>query len=164
MPNYQKLAEEFLNNLFNEVKQTNLCLRFKEIDHICFRTDSLEDYLRVCQDFSDHELLIESMVNGRLISTFKLNTPYQYQNFQIPLIEIPAPKVGKIVKRGFEHIELVVEDSFEDLMTKYHDYKLDLSGLGKKINPELEMILNNGSIKFHHQSLNDVIHFEKGQS
>lgn len=162
MNQYLELAHEFLEKLFNEIEKKHLYLIYKEIDHVCFRTDSTDDYSKVCKDFSAFgELLIEAPVKGRLISTFKLYEMIIFRDLKIPLVEIPAPKIGKTITRGFEHIELVVEEPFEVLIQKYEKFKLEKNGLTKKINPELELVLDSGSIKFHHQSLEDVIKFEK---
>lgn len=153
---------QFLNLLFSEISQKNIDLKFIEIDHLCFRTESEEDYKKVCQDFSQFgELLIEAPVGGRLISTYKFTTPFEYKDLLIPLIEIPAPKKGKITKRGFEHIEMVVEESFDELIKKYSHLNLETSALSKELNPELEIELETGAIKFHHQSLKKVIEIEK---
>ena len=160
---YSLLAEKFLDQLFSEIETLHLKLNFIEIDHLCFRTESDEDYQRVCSDFSEQGvLLIEAPVAGRLISTFKFHTPFQYKKISIPLIEIPAPKKGKTTQRGFEHIELVVKESFEELIQKYSHLKLETAALKKELNPELEIEFKSGAIKFHHQSLEKIIEIEKG--
>ncbi len=161
---YSGLATIFLNNLFQEISEKKIDLKFIEIDHLCFRTDTEEDYLKVCSDFSAMgELLIEAPVGGRMISTYKFHAPFQYKDIVIPLIEIPAPKASKKTQRGFEHIECVVTDSFEDLIKKYSHLKLVTGALSKELNPELEIELETGAIKFHHQSLEKVIEIEKLQ-
>ncbi len=161
---YSGLAIQFLNLLFDEVSSKQIDLNFIEIDHLCFRTESDEDYKKVCEDFSQFgELLIEAPVGGRLISTYKFHEAFQYKDLSIPLIEIPAPKKGKLTKRGFEHIEMVVEDDFSNLIKKYSHLKLETNALSKELNPELELELDSGAIKFHHQSLEKVIEIEKKQ-
>ena len=159
---YLMLANNFLDQLFEEINQKKIKLLSHDIDHLCFRTDSEADYLKVCQDFSGMgELLVESMVGGRLISTFKLKDPLIYHDFKIPLVEIPAPKKGSSYQRGFEHIEMVVNESFDELIEFYGGLKLDKRALDKKLNPDLVIILDSGAIKLHHQSLERVIEIEK---
>lgn len=159
---YSGLAVVFLSKIFSEVADKKIDLQFIEIDHLCFRTESEEDYQVVCQDFAKMgELLIEAPVGGRLISTFKLYEPFEFKDIVIPLVEIPAPKPGKKVKRGFEHIECVTDASFDELIKKYSHLKPEMGALTKKLNPELEIELESGAIKFHHQSLEKVIEIEK---
>ncbi len=128
------------------------------IDHICYRTESLKEYEKVKSDFSiGHELLVESMVGGRMIATFKLSQPFKYKDFIIPLIEIPAPKKGRVSQSGFEHVEIVVKESFKELKEKFSHLDVKTHSLTKAINPELEVEFKDMSIKFHHQSLEEVI-------
>jgi predicted metalloenzyme YecM len=159
-----KNLESFFDNLKNEVERTGL--EFKSdwfIDHICFRTSSLKEYKDVVLHYTnEHELLIESPVGGRLISTFRLNQPLLFMGYQIPLIEIPMPKEGRVTRSGYEHIEIVITESFKELQAGYPEVKFLTHALKKEINPELEIEMKDCSIKFHHQSLEEVIRFEKG--
>lgn len=132
------------------------------IDHICYRTKDLEEYERVKSDYSsENELLVESVVGGRLIATYKLSSPIRYKNYTIPLIEIPSPKEGRVAQSGFEHIEIVVKESFEDLQKRFSHLNLKTHALTKKLNPELEIEFKDIAVKFHHQSLEEVIEYEK---
>lgn len=157
-------AQVFLEQIFADFQQHQITLApHWDIDHLCFRVTSEEEY----QEFKEHfesygKLLIESMVGGRLISTYKLNKPVQYLNYKIELVELPAPKKGKPTPTGFEHIEVVCDEPFEVLMEKYKHLTLDTKGLSKELNPELEVVLGERNLKFHHMSLDAVIEIEKG--
>ena len=109
------------------------------------------------------KLLIESPVNGRLISTFKLSEPIQYRDWLIDLVELPAPKKGKVTKQGFEHIEVVCDIPFKEIMDRFQGKIFSTSGLTKVFNQELEIELKNGAVKFHHLSLESVINVEANQ-
>jgi len=104
--------------------------------------------------------LIESEVNGRLITTFKLRKPILWKNWKIDLLELPAPKPGKVVKEGLEHIEVVADTPFDRLEEKFSSAVLDRSGLNKDFNQELEVILDGCAVKFHHLSLESVVNLE----
>lgn len=159
----QEKAKLFLDELFKEIEKSQIDLKNWPIDHICYRTSSLENYEQSKQYFSQFgELLIESPVNGRLIATYKLKNPISYKEYQIPLVEVPAPKTGKVTAEGFEHIEVVIDCPFSEIMEKYTHCHFDKKGLNKELNAELEIIFENCAIKFHHQSLEDVILIEKG--
>lgn len=104
--------------------------------------------------------MIESEVNGRLISTFKLPSPILFNDWEIDLIEVPAPKAGKITTDGFEHFEIVSDLTFDEIKSRYAQCQFDESGLAKDFNQELEISFNGFALKFHHLSLESVINVE----
>lgn len=159
-----KDLDVFLKNLQFEIDRCGLVIeKTWFIDHICYRAASEGEYKSLIADYKkNNELLIEAPVGGRLISTFKLKDPISFRNFKIPLIEIPMPKLGRETKSGYEHIEIVIQEDFGELQNRYSHLSFLTHALTKELNPELEIELNNCSIKFHHQSLEKVIEFEKG--
>src|SRR5688572_24624553 len=101
-------AAVFLKELFARLESTGLDLRFWSIDHLCYRTASLERYEVLKRELLPvAEQLAEAEVNGRPIAVFKLKTPLRWERFLIDLIELPAPKPGKPKAEGFEHAEVV---------------------------------------------------------
>jgi len=162
----------FLDLVEAEASKINLSLNAKEkkswqqpwlIDHVCYRVESDARYGEMKQVFGQlGTMLVESMVSGRLIATYKLHSPIRWKNFVIPLVELPAPKKGKQVREGWEHLEIVVQGSFAEIKSNLPGARFDEKGLSKKINPELELELDSGvAIKFHHQSLEQVIEWER---
>jgi predicted metalloenzyme YecM len=132
------------------------------IDHICYRVSTEEQYINLKNSFcEDNKLLIESTVGGRLISSFKLKEPLDILGHKVSVLELPAPKNGKITPEGYEHIEIVCSESFKELISLYGHLNLDKKGMTKEINPELEIEFKDCSIKFHHQTLESVIEYEK---
>lgn len=158
-------ALEFLDLLFEDLKLNGIeILPGWVIDHLCYRTATESDYQSLKYEFLKFsDLLIESPVNGRLISTYQLHKAIQFQGWSIHVVELPSPKKGKVTARGFEHIEVVCDVPFSELTQKYSHLKLDLGGLSKSINQELEIYLGRRNIKFHHMTLFDVIQLEKAQ-
>jgi predicted metalloenzyme YecM len=158
---FEKLANTFLEKTFQHISNNNIDLKNWSIDHICYRCSSNELYLEMKEIFLTlGDLLTEGDVNGRLISTFRLNTPINFRHYTIPLLELPAPKAGKVNPDGFEHIEFVVEDTFETILQQYPGLKFKTSGMSKSFNPELCVQFPHSSIKFHHMSLDKVIEIE----
>lgn len=152
----------FLETLFAEFERESIVLeKHWSIDHLCFRTGSDESYEHFKTLFADFgKMLIESPVNGRLISTFKLFEPFRYKHWFIDLVELPAPKKGKITKEGFEHVEVVIDVTFEEITKRYAGKRFSTGGLSKLFNRELEIELNNCAVKFHHLSLESVVNLE----
>lgn len=168
MLNFSELniqAAHFLDKVFTQLESKNVDLKNWEIDHLCYRTSSKENYEQSKKTFEKlGTLLIESEVNGRLIATYKLEKPLFYKKWMIELVEVPAPKPHKETAEGFEHIEVVIDDSFHHFMELYPKIPFDLSGLQKDLNPELEIEFENCAVKFHHKSLGQIIHIEKNSA
>lgn len=133
-----------------------------DVDHICFRVNSLEDYEQKKESFlKEGKLLSEVPVGGRLISSIALQAPIQWRDYQLDLLELPQPKEGRREGTGFEHIEVVIDCSFESLLEKYPHLEWKKKGLNKSFNKELQLCFGDVNIKFHHQSLASVVCFEE---
>eukprot|EP00980_Cylindrotheca_fusiformis_P006370 scaffold1356_cov123-Cylindrotheca_fusiformis.AAC.51 len=80
-------------------------------DHVCWRTETMEDYQELVAHLRENaELLIESEIGGRPIATFQLNRgiPCRGGRQHVNVVEIPAPKVGSPYREGLEHVEFVI--------------------------------------------------------
>lgn len=161
----EKQFQIFMSNLFSALKDKNIDLSHNYLDHICYRVETAEEYCLYQNNlnlFSD--LLIESSIGGRSISTFKLHKPLRFEQRIVDIIELPSPKESHPYKRGFEHAEFVIDEDFKNFSNKFN-FEFDWKGTKKKHNPELRLNLNeNLSIKLHHKSLEEVIHSEKNSS
>ncbi len=77
------------------------------------------------------------------------------------LLELPAPKKGKEMADGLEHVEFVAGSDLPLLMKQHQSLPWNTSGLSKSLNPELELKFADGlAIKFHPESLKEVIRKE----
>ena len=158
----QHQAVTFLEKIFNELESVQIDLRDWPIDHLCYRTSSENNYQKIKNCFQHiGELLVESEVNGRLIATYKLKEPILFKQHRIELIEVPAPKRGKTTIEGFEHIEAVIDISFLELEKLFPHITFNKKAITKEINPDIEVEFGGCAIKFHHQSLEEVIEYEK---
>ncbi len=159
----QDEATRFLIGLFDQTEAAGVKIEpHWNIDHLCFRTATDESYLEYKSEFSKFaKLLIESEVNGRLISTFKLPESIYFKKWNIDLIELPAPKKGKVAIEGFEHIEIVVDLPLNQIKSMYPSCQFDEGGMKKDFNQELEIIFGSSAIKFHSLSLESVVNVEK---
>lgn len=160
----RKSAGDFLDEIFTWMKSENFSIQHWSIDHLCYRVSNVDHYEERKNDFSRFsDLLVESEVNGRPISTFKLKEPIHFKGRIIDLIELPAPKSGKEYTEGFEHIEVVIPIPFQELIDAYPHLNFDSSALDKHDNQEIKLRLDEFQIKFHHSSLESVINLEKNQ-
>lgn len=152
--------DNFLKKIFNSLKEDKIDVSNYELDHICYRVLTYERYEKLKNDLNSFgKLLNETNIQGRNISTFKLNNPIIFQNRKIYCLELPSPKDESYYKEGFEHAEFFIDLSFEEFMKKYSNLNFDTKAISKKINPDIRRKYENHSVKFHNYSLEYVINF-----
>lgn len=133
-----------------------------EMDHICYRVENRERYLEVRASLDQlGTLLSEANISGREIASYALDQPILFEGKSIPLIEIPAPKAESPYPEGYEHVEFVVNESLETFVACHPWIAFDVKGMHKVVNPEVRLPLGVLSVKFHTQSLAEVIRNEQ---
>lgn len=171
MPNrtdFTQDAHHYLSVLFADLKDLQIKLKPQwHIDHLCYRSDSIETYNSLKQQFNEFATCIgETPINGRPIATFLLHEPIYFQEHIIRAIELPAPKPQKVFTQGFEHIEVVCDVPLDSLPQLYPQLQWEAfdSKNSKDFNSERKAILNDHTVKFHHQSLQTVVTLENQSS
>ncbi len=155
--------EVFLQGILERVATADFDFGdFSQLDHLCFRTSSLDNYQQKKQQLSAvGELLGEVQVNARPIAVFRLHQPIRFETWRIDAIELPAPKPGQTTIEGLQHIEFVLYDSTEAFLAKYAGKKFDLAAAERGINPEIAYRFDDGScVKFHLLSLPAVLYLQ----
>lgn len=153
-------AQQFLSQLFKELDRIKLDLSNNELDHICYRVESINEYLDLKEKLlPESKLISDKKINGREICVFELDVPLKFQGRAIHLLELPAPKKGSQYKSGFEHAEFVISEELRAFMSSRPDLNFNIKGLEKRINPEIRLNFSFGSIKFHNHNLAYVIQF-----
>lgn len=152
----------FLKQILQEITDESFDLSdFVQMDHMCYRVETLETYEAKKQELAGvARLLGETQINGRPIATFRLHEPVRYDGWRIDAIELPAPKEGSTRKEGLEHVELVLFDDKEDFLKKYSDKNFELRAADRGINPEIGFKLPSYTVKFHLLSLPTVVYLE----
>lgn len=132
------------------------------MDHICYRVETQERYQELLTILSSKaQLLGESEVSGRMIATFEFTDYLTVDSWNVPYLELPAPKEGSPYKEGLEHAELVVIGGLERFIERHNELDFSLKGMNKKINPEAGLKEGDFSVKFHEQQLGAVVRIEK---
>ena len=148
----------FLDEIFHRLEEIELDIAPYFLDHLCYRVGSEEEYQTKKSELEKlGNLLVESMVNGRLISTFKLHQAIAYKNRLIDVLELPAPKPDHAYKSGLEHVEFVTKDALQKIVDRYPQYNFEVFGIHKKINADITLKLGEYCIRFHNHTLEDVI-------
>lgn len=159
MPNLDDILtnlDHFLAELEQGMLDHGLALRLGQMDHVCVRAATNQEYLELRERLAQFgQTLVEGMIGGRPIVTFKLAHPIASAFGSIPCLELAAPKAGKHHTRGLEHSEIVVS-SLEQLLLDYPWVPFNRSGLASST-PELSLSIAPYQIKFHCQSLADTI-------
>lgn len=152
----------FLQRIVEEIVAAGFDLDdFVQMDHLCYRVSSRNDYETKKKDLMIvGKLLGENQVNGRPIATFRLFNPVRHDTWRIDCVELPAPKPNTPTKEGLEHVELVLFDDKDDFLEKYSDKQFDLKAADRGVNPEITFKLPSGAVKFHLLNLPTVIYLE----
>jgi len=150
--------ETFLDGVFSHFKKAGFAMsEFKELDHIAYRTETIERY-----EERKNELLefsqahSEKMRGERLILVCRLKNPLIYGEFSIPGFELLAPKIDNKFKEGLEHAEFVTKIPLSEFREKHSGIDFDLRAYGREDNPELVINFDRCAAKFHAQSLLEV--------
>jgi predicted metalloenzyme YecM len=154
--------ESFLSDILSRVEDSGFNLSdFVQIDHMCYRTTSQENYKIKKNELGQVAKLVgETTVNGRLISTFRLTTPVYFDKWRIDAVELPAPKEGSQHIEGLEHIEFILFDDIPIFLKKYEGKPFDMRAANRGLNPEIGLKLDNYSVKFHLVALPTVVFLE----
>lgn len=160
---FKKRGEIFFERLRNEMKDSGIRVNSLNCDHLCFRVGTIDEYRNLKIELDQFAVLLtESPVNGRLISTYRLDEPFETSLGPIDILELPAPKKGQAYTTGFEHAEFVVRESFQTIQRQNPILQFAISG-SQFLNPELSLKLASGQIKFHPLALDRIIEIEKAE-
>jgi predicted metalloenzyme YecM len=150
----------FLLNVMAHLSADQMNVQSFELDHICYRVETEERYLALKEALKKEGMLLaESQIGGRPISTFILHEPIRFRERAIPCLELPAPKPGKAYAEGYEHVEFVIDEPFAAFMARYPHVTFDTKGMQKAVNADIRIQYPDGSVKFHHHSLEYVIRY-----
>lgn len=159
MPNWDELLprlDYFLAELEQGMLEHGLALSLGPMDHVCVRAAHNQDYLDLRTRLAEFgEVLVEGMIAGRPIITFRLTHAIPSAFGPIPCLELAAPKAGKPHTPGLEHGEIVVP-SLTQLLLDYPWAPFNRSGLSSTT-PELTLPMGPYQIKFHCHSLANII-------
>lgn len=155
---YIKDYKSFLDKIFKNLKEVGFGEEeFLELDHVAYRTESDERYEELKKEFEKITVTSsEATISGRLITVYRLKEPLVYGNWEVPGLELCAPKEGSFRKEGLEHAEFVTKDSLEKFMERHRDLSFNMKAFKKEVNRELILEFDDCVAKFHEQSLLEI--------
>ncbi len=166
MTNEEVLGDykSFITDLLGRATNLKIDLENFPIDHLCYRTATSADYEQIKQKMMTiSSAYAENLHHNRPIAKFLLKTPLIFENFTIPLVELSAPKEGAPYPSGLEHLEMAVGGAFDRFVEKYQELWTGRDDSGPFNQPAYITFDNGKTIKFHKDSLLEVLKAE-GQS
>jgi predicted metalloenzyme YecM len=152
----------FLDRLFACLAKDGVDVSPLPLDHLCYRTESMERYV-ACKALISHHgtLLAESPVAGRPIATFRLHQGIAYHGRTVELVELASPKAGSPYPEGYEHAEFLVADELEDFLRRHPQASWSSDALHASPAPDIRLRYPGLAVKFRRVSLAEVIAREK---
>lgn len=83
----------FLDRIFAGLASVGINVDAYQMDHMCYRVESNEQYDATKSKFEGElksKLLVENIIGGRMIATYKISTPYVYKGRSVDVIELPS--------------------------------------------------------------------------
>jgi predicted metalloenzyme YecM len=135
-----------------------------QLDHLCYRTETMEEYQKVLIDFKDlGRNLGEVMVEQRPISVIALSVPIVSGGWTVDFLEVAAPKPSSLYPSGLEHAEFVTRGLLSDFEARHRDLPFIKNAMSRVLNPELKYRESGISVKFHQLSIGAVTTIESRQ-
>ncbi|KAJ3269806.1 hypothetical protein HDV01_000903 [Terramyces sp. JEL0728] len=158
---------DFVDLIITRLNEFNISVDGLFMDHVCYRVETEQEYLDIYVLLKQlGKVLVEDIVGGRPIATFKLDEPIQIPKYgrSVDVIELPMPKENSFYATGWEHAEFVTETPLGEF-AKLHNVNWDYSGLKKSFNADIRVDLSTESkrlnVKFHNLPLEKVIEIEQ---
>ncbi|MEE6031847.1 VOC family protein [Avibacterium paragallinarum] len=104
--------DEFRNfeqNIVQLAEKMALPLQDYVIDHLAVRVNSEQLAQRWLSELLKcGKILSDNLVNGRKIYLIQLDSPLNFANQQVEMVELPFPKNKHYPQEGWEHIEVII--------------------------------------------------------
>lgn len=151
--------QEFVGNIYLELSKLGIDVLDLTFDHFGYQTSSSDDYELIKNKLlNDGQLVSENIVGGRRVGIFKLNSPLFYKEKSVDVVELVEPKIDQVCESKLDHVEFVINNSFDWYLDKYPKVNWDLSAKDRKEFSKLQLRLDGGEgVKFHMANILDEI-------
>lgn len=155
----------FIKNILLKLQAQKIDVSSLNMDHIGYQAESNEDYDKLENDFDKiGQRVSENIVGDRRVGIYKLNKPLVYKQYTIAAIELIAPKKGQICPSALEHVEFVINETFESFIKKYSNIPWDVSAVNQPVFPMIKLKLDKYvQVKFHLTPVLDIIESKKNK-
>lgn len=141
----------FIDKVLTNLSALNIDVSDLELDHFAYQTSSEEDYKNKKFDAVQiGRLESENTVGGKHVSIYRLIQPYLYTRYNISGFEIVGPKVAELCDSCIDHVEFVLQTSFEDFINSYPQVNWNTTAMYRPDFPKLSLKFMDGTgVKFH---------------
>ena len=137
-----------------------------ELSHLAYRVPEWDQYLHVRGLLERHAVANrENVWNGRPISLIVPTAPPEVLDGKVvPLIELLAPPHQRVYKMGFEHLGIVVGDTFDAFVETHKPVLTGQQFQGPNSTPDPVYILFEDftNVKFYRLSLKASVELDAG--
>jgi uncharacterized protein len=176
-------ASAFLSNISLRLASFGIASSGLLVDHLCYRAPTYASYVYLRAFLlQEGTLLVEGMIGGRPIATYRLHEPLKSADGTITVLclELASPALADSGKddrcEGSEHVEIVIKEELQEFM-RHHPRvpwkSKNLGTLDKEVSIDLAEVSVEGysekspqlslciRAKFHRFSLEDKVSKEK---
>lgn len=141
----------FVKGILQKLNKLGIDVSSLDMDHIGYQASSNEDYDRLRAEFDGIGVRVsEEIVGGRRVGIYKFVNPLRFQQYTNTAIELVAPKEGQVCPSALEHVEFVINESFESFMERYPNIPWDTSAISQPNFPMIKLKLDKDiQVKFH---------------
>ena len=164
MPEFKIKLQNYLNNFGKFCEDNKVNLGGIQIDHICYKCESSEEYeyLRKMFEFEDR-FIYQSIISKRRISYIGFNEPLYSICGNIYYLELSDQKLDKSQQSKCDHIEPVPNGiSYLEMLRRFSIENLTVEENIKPHHSTHDIVFTNGvKIKLSHGKLIDKIYREE---
>lgn len=127
----------FIETIIQHTLRVGIDIHEFQIDHIAYRTDSLEMYEQIKGQLNEHgQMVSENVFGGRPISVFALSEELSHKGIAVPKLELMAPKEDNTFPNGLQHLEFFVP-SLHEFVKQYPKADFETKDIDRDPFPEV---------------------------
>lgn len=146
---------QFLDNVFKKLNELGIDVSGLNLDHIAYQASDEEDYQKLLLEFIRlGELKHEGAVGSKRIAVIKLLEELKYKEYTIPVVELVQPDPEISTPSDWQHFEFVIEESYQDFISKYPKVNWNDKKINREIFPMLILPIGEFvEVRFHQETI-----------
>lgn len=154
--------QQFFSALLNRMQQQCIHIIGQPLSHFTYRVETIAEYIALrdallpyCCEF------VETQFNGRAVAIHILQNPlFLAEDFEVSMIELPAPRLEHAYPNGLESFGVVVGEALSDFKREYQSVLTGVKDHGQHCQPAFITYDNGKTAKFYDISLKEIVHLQ----